>query len=121
MKWIAHFDNYKIKQFDDNGNEILYREVLENIDNLKTFVIMDNQGNTYSLDLKTQTFSYNEDTLNESNLSQPYTFSYYRKCSLNLGDSKPYVIHCMGLENDNKEFCFIEIDAQTNQYRFSYN
>lgn len=119
MKWTAHFEDYSIKQFDENGNEIKYKEVINNIDKLKLFVILDNSGNCYSLDLKTQRFEYNGELLKECELDNP-VFSYYRNCTLNLGEKEPYVIQCMGFENNNN-YCFIEIDQQTNQFRFVNN
>ena len=119
MKWTAHFEDYTIKQFDDNGNEIKYKEVIDDIDNLKLFVIMDNEGNCYSYNLLTQEFKYNDDLLTNCRFNNP-KFSYYRKCSLNLGNNVTYVVQCMGIESEN-EYCFIEIDQQTNQYRFSTN
>lgn len=119
MKWIAHFEDYAIKQFDNNGNEIRYKEVLDDIENVKLFVIMDDIGNCYSYNLDTQEFKYNDSLLIKTNINNPQ-FSYYRKCSLNVGDKYPYVIQCMGIEN-NTEYFFIEIDPQLNKYRFSTN
>lgn len=120
MKWTAHFEDYSIKQFDEDGNEIKYQEVMDNIDNLKLFVIMDNVGNCYSLNLETQEFKYNEILIKKCNLCEP-KFSYYRKCTLNIGDKYPFVIQCMGFEDVKHDYFFIEINQQTNQYKLNFN
>lgn len=124
MKWIAHFNDnsnkFTIKQFDDKGNEIKYKEVIDNIDNLSLFVLIDNDGNTYSVNLKTNEFYYNEDLLFDSRVTNP-KFTYYRKCRLNFGEKMPFVIECMGFENNDGEYCLIEIDIQNKLYRFSYS
>lgn len=114
MKWVAHFENYKINQFDEMGNESLFREVLDNIEDLKLFCLYDNESNYYSVDIQTQEIVHNGELLIKGDLDNPKLL-YYRRCFLNMGDEIPYVYQCVGLQNEEKEL-FLKIDQQTYNY-----
>jgi len=120
MKWVAHFENKEsIRQFDENANEILYQKVLDNIGKLNTFCLYNNIGDVYLFDLKKKEFYFNENLILSCN-SAIKEFIYHRKCFLTMGEKKPYVIQCVGMKGENGE-CILEIDQQTQQYKFIIN
>ncbi|NCD07010.1 MAG: hypothetical protein EOL97_12905 [Spirochaetia bacterium] len=114
MKWVAHFDKYKINQFNENGNESLFREVLDNIGELTLFCLYDDYSNYYSVDIKTKEISYNGEVILTCDIDNPILL-YYRRCYMNFGESVPYIYQCVGLQNSDKEI-FLKIDQQLNSY-----
>jgi hypothetical protein len=114
MKWVAHFDKYKINQFNEDGNESLFREVLDNIDDLKLFCLYDNYSNYYALDLETKELSYNDNLIIKCDIDNAKLL-YHRKCYMRMNDNMPYVYQCLGMQNGEKEI-YLKIDQQTNSY-----
>ena len=105
--WIAEFDDGSIiKQFTEDGEEVLYKEVLDNYNNLAYFSITDDVD-TYTVDLvKWKLFT--PDKIYKSKGANPKLIYFRRnQVRMNMGPVQeilpPRVYHHIGIDTDGED------------------
>ena len=105
--WIAKFDdNSEIEQFDEDDNEILFKEVLDKMDELEVFSITD--GNeTYEVDLVKQEIKSPKESFKVTGSNPELIYFRRNQVRMEIGANRPLlpprVVHHLGIKTNTQE------------------
>jgi hypothetical protein len=107
--WEATFDdNSVLVQFDEKGDEILFKKVLDNMDALETFSVvnLDDENEVYTVDLVNKSIIGPNISYNITGSSPELIYFRRNSVRMELGSNKvidPLVVHHLGIKTSTQE------------------